>query len=101
MQDRGAPGWQFTGIGRAEACRIRYKALPTCFASSTGHAVTRSGAPPAASDLYGAGSAEDQAVAAAWTAVNVNWPSPPRGCRIVLTGGPASPPHTASSPRCR
>ena len=64
-------GSSVTGIGRAKAYQIWYKALTTYFTSSTDYAGARTGTLQAASDLYGAGSAEYSAVAAAWKAVNV------------------------------
>ncbi|NUO41971.1 MAG: M4 family metallopeptidase, partial [Streptomyces sp.] len=64
-------GSTVTGIGRAKAYQIWYKALTTYFTSSTDYAGARTGTLQAASDLYGAGSAEYSAVAAAWNAVNV------------------------------
>ncbi|RPF34442.1 M4 family metallopeptidase [Streptomyces sp. TLI_185] len=65
-------GSTVTGIGRAKADQIWYKALSTYFTSSTNYAGARTATLQAASDLYGAGSAEYNAVAAAWKAVNVN-----------------------------
>ncbi|MFJ9541657.1 M4 family metallopeptidase [Streptomyces sp. NPDC101225] len=65
-------GSTVTGIGRDKADQIWYRALTTYFTSSTNYAGARTGTLQAASDLYGAGSAEYNAVAAAWTAVNVN-----------------------------
>ncbi|MEU6259108.1 M4 family metallopeptidase [Streptomyces sp. NPDC047043] len=65
-------GSTVTGIGRDKADQIWYRALTTYFTSSTNYAGARTGTLQAASDLYGAGSAEYSAVAAAWKAVNVN-----------------------------
>ncbi|MGW7407011.1 M4 family metallopeptidase [Streptomyces sp. NPDC054833] len=65
-------GSTVTGIGRTKAYQIWYKALTTYFTSSTDYAGARTGTLKAASDLYGAGSAEYNAVAAAWKGVNVN-----------------------------
>ncbi|MFF4363732.1 M4 family metallopeptidase [Streptomyces sp. NPDC001604] len=65
-------GSTVTGIGRAKADQIWYRALTTYFTSSTNYAGARTATLQAASDLYGAGSAEYSAVAAAWKAVNVN-----------------------------
>jgi Zn-dependent metalloprotease len=65
-------GSTLTGIGREKAYQIWYKALTTYFTSSTDYAGARTGTLQAASDLYGANSAEYSAVAAAWKAVNVN-----------------------------
>jgi Zn-dependent metalloprotease len=65
-------GSTLTGIGRDKAYQIWYKALTTYFTSSTDYAGARTGTLNAARDLYGANSAEYNAVAAAWKAVNVN-----------------------------
>ncbi len=65
-------GSTVTGIGRTKAYQIWYKALTTYFTSSTDYAGARTGTLQAAADLYGSGSAEYNAVAAAWKAVNVN-----------------------------
>ena len=65
-------GSTVAGIGRAKAYQIWYKALTTYFTSSTDYAAARTGTLQAAADLYGSGSAEYTAVAAAWKAVNVN-----------------------------
>ncbi len=64
-------GSTVTGIGRDKAAQIWYKALTTYFTSSTDYAGARTGTLQAAADLYGSGSAEYNAVAAAWAAVNV------------------------------
>ncbi|WP_208870662.1 M4 family metallopeptidase [Streptomyces griseochromogenes] len=64
-------GSTVTGIGRAKADQIWYKALTTYFTSTTNYAGARTGTLQAAADLYGSGSAEYNAVAAAWKAVNV------------------------------
>ncbi|WP_129311960.1 M4 family metallopeptidase [Streptomyces sp. L2] len=64
-------GSTVTGIGRDKAVQIWYKALTTYFTSTTSYADARTGTLQAAADLYGSGSAEYKAVAAAWTAVNV------------------------------
>ena len=63
---------QFAGIGRAKAGKIWYRALTVYFTSSTDYAGARVATINAANDLYGAGSAEANAVAAAWSAVSVN-----------------------------
>jgi zinc metalloprotease ZmpA len=60
------------GIGRSAAERIWYRALSTYFVSNTNYAAARLGTLNAAADLFGQGSAEYNAVAAAWSAVNVN-----------------------------
>jgi Zn-dependent metalloprotease len=61
-----------TGIGRDVAGKIWYRALTVYMTSSTNYAGARSATLKAAADLYGAGSATVNAVAAAWKAVNVN-----------------------------
>ncbi|MEU6344284.1 M4 family metallopeptidase [Streptomyces sp. NPDC046977] len=64
-------GSTVTGIGRAKAAAIWYRALTVYFTSSTNYAKARTATLNAAKDLYGSGSAEYNAVAAAWTGVNV------------------------------
>ncbi|MET8788214.1 M4 family metallopeptidase [Streptomyces sp. NPDC004589] len=65
-------GSTVTGIGRAKALQIWYKALTTYFTSTTNYKSARTGTLSAAAALYGSGSAEYNAVASAWSAVNVN-----------------------------
>ncbi|MFF2365969.1 M4 family metallopeptidase [Streptomyces sp. NPDC058122] len=65
-------GSTVTGIGRAAALQIWYKALTTYFTSSTNYKSARTGTLSAAAALYGSGSTQYNAVAAAWTAVNVS-----------------------------
>jgi Zn-dependent metalloprotease len=65
-------GSTVTGIGRDEAADIWYRALTTYFTSATDYHGARTATLQAASDLYGAGSPEYDAVAAAWDAVNVS-----------------------------
>ncbi|WP_030234168.1 M4 family metallopeptidase [Streptomyces sp. NRRL S-350] len=60
------------GIGRDTAAQIWYRALTTYFTSTTDYAGARAATLSAAADLYGSGGTEYNAVAAAWTAVNVN-----------------------------
>ncbi|MFJ2842977.1 M4 family metallopeptidase [Streptomyces griseofuscus] len=60
------------GISRAKALQIWYKALTEYFTSTTDYAAARQGTLQAAADLYGSASDEYNAVAAAWSAVNVN-----------------------------
>jgi Zn-dependent metalloprotease len=57
-------------IGRDRAEKIWYRALTVYMTSSTNYAAARTATMNAARDLYGIGSAEQNAVAAAWTAVN-------------------------------
>ncbi|HSI48246.1 MAG TPA: M4 family metallopeptidase [Ideonella sp.] len=59
-----------TGIGRDKAAKIWYRALTVYMVSTETHAMARADTIKAAEDLYGAGSPESLAVAAAWTAVN-------------------------------
>ncbi|WP_031068211.1 M4 family metallopeptidase [Streptomyces sp. NRRL WC-3742] len=65
-------GSSIAGIGRDKAAQIWYRALTVYFTSTTNYAGARTGTLKAASDLYGASSAEYAAVAAAWSGVNVN-----------------------------
>ncbi|WP_133918114.1 M4 family metallopeptidase [Streptomyces sp. NBC_00582] len=60
-----------TGIGRAKALQIWYKALTTYMTSTTNYKGARTATLSAASALYGSSSTEYATVAAAWTAVNV------------------------------
>ncbi|AYV25218.1 M4 family metallopeptidase [Streptomyces goshikiensis] len=64
-------GLPVTGIGRDKAQLIWYKALTTKFNSSTDYAGARAGTIAAATELYGAGSAEVKTVTDAWAGVNV------------------------------
>jgi Zn-dependent metalloprotease len=64
-------GSSVTGIGRDKVGKIWYRALTVYMTSSTNYAGARTATLNAAKDLYGAGSAEYGAVAAAWSAVNV------------------------------
>ncbi|MFF4104381.1 M4 family metallopeptidase [Streptomyces sp. NPDC001903] len=64
-------GSTVTGIGRDKAVQIWYKALTAYFTSTTDYHGAREGTLKAATDLYGANSAEVTAVSAAWAGVNV------------------------------
>jgi Zn-dependent metalloprotease len=64
-------GSTVTGIGRDKLGKIWYRALTVYMTSSTNYAGARTATLNAAKDLYGAGSTEYNAVAAAWSAVNV------------------------------
>ncbi|MFK0237405.1 M4 family metallopeptidase [Streptomyces vinaceus] len=64
-------GLPVTGIGRDKAQLIWYKALTTKFNSTTNYAGARAGTIAAATELYGAGSAEVKNVTDAWAAVSV------------------------------
>ncbi|WP_030173141.1 M4 family metallopeptidase [Streptomyces sp. NRRL S-813] len=65
-------GKTVTGIGRDKVGKIWYRALTVYMTSSTNYAGARTATLNAAKDLYGSGSTEYDAVAAAWSAVNVN-----------------------------
>ncbi|MFE6041608.1 M4 family metallopeptidase [Streptomyces sp. NPDC056452] len=64
-------GSTVTGIGRQKAYQIWYKALSVYMTSTTDYAGARVATQKAATDLFGADSAELAAVDAAWTGVNV------------------------------
>ena len=65
-------GTTFGGITEAKAAKIWYRALTTYFTTGTTYAQARVATLNAATDLYGAASAERAAVATAWSAVSVN-----------------------------
>jgi Zn-dependent metalloprotease len=60
------------GIGKDKAAAIWYRALDAYMLSGTTYPQARTATLSAAADLYGAGSAEATAVAAAWSAIKVN-----------------------------
>ncbi|MEV5318329.1 M4 family metallopeptidase [Streptomyces sp. NPDC052687] len=64
-------GSTLTGIGRAGLGAVWYRALTVYMTSSTTYTGARTATLEAAADLYGTGSAEHRAVAAAWSAVGV------------------------------
>ncbi len=64
-------GSSVTGIGRDAAGRIWYRALTVYMTSGTTYAGARTATLNAARDLYGAGSVQQNTVAAAWSAVSV------------------------------
>ena len=64
-------GSTITGIGQAAAGKIWYRALTVYMTSSTNYAGARTATLNAARDLYGAGSVQQNAVAATWSAVAV------------------------------
>ncbi|GGP39127.1 M4 family metallopeptidase [Streptomyces melanogenes] len=64
-------GSSVSGIGREKVGKIWYRALTVYMTSSTNYAAARTATLNAAKDLYGSGSAEQNAVAAAWSAVAV------------------------------
>ncbi|MET7458504.1 M4 family metallopeptidase [Streptomyces sp. NPDC005574] len=63
------------GIGRDKALRIWYRALTVHMTSTTNYAGARTATLNAATDLYGNGSTEYNAVADAWAGVNVGTPA--------------------------
>jgi Zn-dependent metalloprotease len=65
-------GSTVTGIGRDAAGQIWYRALTVYMTSSTSYSGARTASLNAARDLYGAGSTQYDAVAAAWSAVDVS-----------------------------
>ncbi|KAB1143634.1 peptidase M4 [Streptomyces luteolifulvus] len=64
-------GLPVTGIGRAKAEKIWFRALSTKFTSNTNYAGARTGTLAAAGELYGTTSAEYTAVQHAWAGVAV------------------------------
>ncbi|WP_328555683.1 MULTISPECIES: M4 family metallopeptidase [unclassified Streptomyces] len=64
-------GATVNGIGHDKVGKIWYRALTVYMTSSTNYAGARTATLNAAKDLYGAGSTEHEAVAAAWSAVSV------------------------------
>ncbi|KQV72803.1 peptidase [Nocardioides sp. Root122] len=64
-------GSTVTGIGRDAAAKIWYRALTVYMTSGTTYAGARTATLNAAKDLYGQGSTQYAAVAAAWSAVSV------------------------------
>ncbi|MFJ4186574.1 M4 family metallopeptidase [Kitasatospora sp. NPDC089509] len=60
------------GIGNQKVAKIWYRALTVYMTSTTTYKGARAASLNAARDLYGAGSTEYKAVAAAWSAVSVN-----------------------------
>jgi Zn-dependent metalloprotease len=66
-----ANGVTMTGIGISKAEKIWYRALTTYLTSRSDYKAARAASLSAATDLYGANSAEVLAVGKAWTAVNV------------------------------
>jgi Zn-dependent metalloprotease len=64
-------GSTVVGIGRNAAAAIWYRALTVYMTSNTNYSGARTATLNAARDLYGAGSTQYNAVAAAWSAVSV------------------------------
>jgi Zn-dependent metalloprotease len=64
-------GLPVTGIGRANAEKVWFKALTTYMSSNTTYAGARTATLQAAADLFGQGTSSYNAVANAWAAVSV------------------------------
>ena len=64
-------GSSVTGIGHTKAEKIWYRTLSTKLTSRSDYKAARQGAIASAKELYGAGSVECQAVAAAFSAIAV------------------------------
>ncbi|HYV48166.1 MAG TPA: M4 family metallopeptidase, partial [Myxococcaceae bacterium] len=79
-----------TGIGRAKAEKIWYRALTVYMTSSTNYAAARTATMNAAADLYGAGGVEQTTVDAAWAAVAVGAPVPPPPPTPLTNGVPVT-----------
>ncbi|MDX3073780.1 M4 family metallopeptidase [Streptomyces sp. MI02-7b] len=65
-------GSTVSGIGHDKLGKIWYRALTVYMTSGTNYAAARTATLKAAADLYGASGTDYAAVAAAWSAVNVN-----------------------------
>ena len=65
-------GQVVTGIGRDKAGRIWYRAIADFMTASTNYRGARTAALNAAASLYGAGSAEQNDVDEAYSAIGVN-----------------------------
>ncbi|AUY52022.1 M4 family metallopeptidase [Streptomyces sp. CB01881] len=74
------------GIGRDKAAAVWYRALTTYMTSTTNYAAARTATEKAATDLYGAGSAELNAVSTAWAGVNVGTAPNPGGVTVTSPG---------------
>ncbi|KJS57299.1 peptidase M4, partial [Streptomyces rubellomurinus subsp. indigoferus] len=75
-----------SGIGRDKAQQVWYKALTAYMTSTTDYAAARTATLNAATDLYGANSAEYNQVATAWAAVNVGSLPNPGGVTVTNPG---------------
>ncbi|MGW7524230.1 M4 family metallopeptidase [Streptomyces sp. NPDC054783] len=78
-------GVAVTGIGRAAALQIWYKALTAYMTSSTNYAAARTAALNAATALYGANSAQYAGVANAFAGINVGSHVTPPGNGVTVT----------------
>ncbi|MFC8511097.1 M4 family metallopeptidase, partial [Streptomyces sp. NPDC057411] len=91
-------GLPVTGIGRDKAAAIWFKALATKFSSNTDYAGARTGTVAAATDLYGANSAEVTAVQNAWAAINVgSRPGGPGGGTVFTNDTDVSIPDNGAA----
>ncbi|HJV22839.1 MAG TPA: M4 family metallopeptidase [Holophagaceae bacterium] len=79
-----------TGVGNDHAARIWYRALTVYLTASSNYAAARTAAISAAKDLYGAGSAEEQAVWNAFAAINV-------GAKWTGTGSDTTAPTVSAT----
>jgi Zn-dependent metalloprotease len=86
-------GSSVTGIGRAAAEKIWYRALSTYMVSSETYPMARNSTIKAAIDLYGASSSQCAGVAAAWSALSVAEGSA-KCSTSTPTGTPTSTPTT-------
>ena len=68
--------YSVTGIGIDKAANVAYRNLTVYLTASSNYATARAGSIQAATDLYGAGSAQVTATAEAWNAVGVYAPAP-------------------------
>jgi Zn-dependent metalloprotease len=88
-------GVTVTGTGTTDAGKIWYRALTVYMTSGTNFAGARTATLNAATDLFGAGSAQYNSVATAWCAVGVGTcpgggtptPTPPTGTELLTNGG--------------
>ncbi|MFB6628745.1 M4 family metallopeptidase [Streptomyces sp. NPDC056362] len=91
-------GLPVTGIGIDKARLIWFKALTTKFGSSTNYAGARTGTVAAATELYGAGSAEVTAVENAWAGINVgSRPGGPGGGKVFTNDADVSIPDNGAA----
>ncbi|KIE24948.1 peptidase M4 [Streptomyces sp. MUSC 125] len=78
-------GVAVTGIGRAAALQIWYKALTTYMTSSTNYADARAAALSAAADLYGTNSTQYAGVGNAFAGINVGSHITPPSSGVTVT----------------
>ncbi|WP_394844257.1 M4 family metallopeptidase [Pendulispora brunnea] len=81
---------QVPGIGIEKAAKIFFTANTTIWTSSTNYAAAKTGTAQAAQQLYGAGSAEVDAVNKAWEAVGVGATTPPPTATEIFNNTPVS-----------